>query len=285
MAIRDAAVKHNRVFQTGTQQRSDARFRQACVLARGGHLGKIHTIEVAVPAGGDIVKQPPAPVPAGFDYDTWTGPAPLHPFDLKRCEWLGMYWISDYCVGFICNWGIHHLDIAAWGCPEVANASFEIEGTGLVPSQGMCDTVVIWRTEYRYPSGLRLSFTSDRGPFDWQRQQGLTEESAQALEHVDPKRHHETGCRFIGEKGWVHVTRGASRQSPHPSCKSTSTRTRSASPSATIITSISWNACTAVASPYRPSIPATAPRAWATWPTSLSAWAASCGGNRRRTGS
>ena len=177
VAIRDAAVKHQRVFQTGTQQRSDARFRQACALARGGHLGKVHTIEVAVPAGGDIVKQPPAPVPDGFDYDMWTGPAPMHPFDLKRCEWLGMYWISDYCVGFICNWGIHHLDIAAWGCPEVANASFEIEGAGLVPSQGMCDTVVIWRTEYRYPSGLRLSFTSDRGPFDWQRQQGLTEES------------------------------------------------------------------------------------------------------------
>ncbi len=214
VAIRDAAVKYKRVFQTGTQQRSDAKFRQACVLARGGHLGKVHTIEVAVPAGGDIVKQPPAPVPDGFDYEIWTGPAPMHPFDLKRCEWLGMYWIADYCVGFICNWGIHHLDIAAWGCPEVVNAPFEIEGTGLVPSQGMCSTVVTWQTEYRYPSGLRLSFTSDRGPFDWHRQQGLTEESARALADVDPKRHHETGCRFIGKEGWVHVTRGAISAEP-----------------------------------------------------------------------
>jgi predicted dehydrogenase len=208
MAVRDAAVKHHRVFQTGTQQRSDARLRQACALARGGHLGRIHTIEVAVPAGGDIPKHPPAPVPPGFDYDMWTGPAPLHPFDNRRCEWLGMYWIADYCTGFICNWGIHHLDIAAWGCPEVIQSPFEVEGSGFLPTQGMCDTAVTWRTEFRYPSGLRLSFTSDHGPFDWQKGQGLTEECLRVLAAVDPKLHHPTGCRFIGDAGWVHVTRG-----------------------------------------------------------------------------
>ncbi|MFO0890050.1 MAG: Gfo/Idh/MocA family oxidoreductase [Isosphaeraceae bacterium] len=214
VAIRDAALRHRRVFQTGTQQRSDEKFRQAVTLARGGHLGRIRRIEVAVPAGGDIVKQPRAPVPEGFDYDLWSGPAPLHPFDRKRCEWLAMYWIADYCVGFICNWGIHHLDIAAWGCPEVVDAPFEIEGTGLVGSRGMCDTVMTWRTEYRYPSGLVMSFTSDRGPFDWQKQQGLTDEAARALAEVDPKTNHETGCRFIGTEGWVHVTRGAISAEP-----------------------------------------------------------------------
>jgi predicted dehydrogenase len=213
-AIRDAAVQHHRVFQTGTQQRNDARFRQACALARGGHLGKIHTIEVAVPPGGDMPKAPPAPVPEGFDYEMWTGPAPMHPFDRKRCEWLGMYWISAYCVGFICNWGVHHLDIAAWGCPEVIQSAFEIEGTGFLPTQGMCDTIATWRTELRYPSGLRVSFTSDSGPFDWQRKQGLTEECERALAAVDPKHYHATGCRFIGEKGWVHVTRGAISAEP-----------------------------------------------------------------------
>jgi predicted dehydrogenase len=214
IAIRDAAVKGKRVFQTGTQQRSNSLFRQACTLARGGHLGKIRKIEVAVPAGGDIPKQPPAPVPEGFDYDMWTGPAPLYPFDLRRCEWLAMYWIFDYCVGFICNWGIHHLDIAAWGCPEVAKAPFEIEGSAFLPTQGMCNTAVTWRTEFRYPSGLRMSFTSGRGPFAWQKGQGLTEESRRALAASDPKLHHEIGCRFIGSDGWVHVTRGAISAEP-----------------------------------------------------------------------
>jgi predicted dehydrogenase len=208
IAIRNAALKHKAVFQTGTQQRSDARFRQACALARGGSLGKIRTIEVAVPAGGDIPTQTPVPVPEGFDYDMWTGPAPLHPFDNRRCEWLGMYWIFDYCVGFICNWGIHHLDIAAWGCPEVVESPFEIEGSAFLPTGGMCSTAVTWLTEFRYPSGLRMSFTSDCGPFDWQKGQGLTAESLRALEAVDPKRYHQIGCRFIGSEGWVHVTRG-----------------------------------------------------------------------------
>jgi predicted dehydrogenase len=214
IAIRNAVVKHKRVFQTGTQQRSDAKFRQAVALARGGYLGKIHTIEVAVPAGGAIPKEPPSPVPEGFDYDMWTGPAPLHPFDKHRCEWLGMYWIYDYCVGFICNWGVHHLDIAAWGCPEVAEAPFEVEGSGFLPTEGMCSTIVTWRTEFRYPSGLRMSFTSDRGPFDWQKSQGLTEECRRVLETLDPSRHHPTGCRFVGAEGWVHVTRGAISAEP-----------------------------------------------------------------------
>jgi len=214
IAIRNAAVRHARVFQTGTQQRSDARFRQACQLARGGYLGKIHRIEVAVPAGGDIPKQPPAPVPEGFDYDTWSGPAPLHPYDNRRCQWLAMYWIYDYCVGFICNWGIHHLDIAAWGCPEVVEAPFEVQGVGFLPTEGMCDTLVTWRTEFVYPSGLRMSFTSDRGPFNWQLGQGLTEQCRRVLEAVDPKLHHAIGCRFLGERGWVHVTRGAISADP-----------------------------------------------------------------------
>jgi len=214
IAIRDAAVKGKRVFQTGTQQRSDPLFRKACALARGGYLGKIGTIEVAVPAGGDIPRQPAAPVPEGFDYDMWTGPAPFHPFDERRCEWLGMYWIHDYCVGFICNWGIHHLDIAAWGCPEVVESPFEIEGTAFLPKEGMCDAAVTWRTEYRYPSGLRMSFTSDQGPFDWQKGQGLTAESLRALEGIDPKLYHPIGCRFIGSEGWVHVTRGGISAEP-----------------------------------------------------------------------
>lgn len=214
VAIRDAARKSGRVFQTGTQQRSDARFRQACALARGGHLGKVERIEVAVPAGGDIVKQPTVPVPAGFDYDRWSGPAPLLPFDNRRCEWLGMYWIAEYCVGFICNWGVHHLDIAAWGCPEVVEAPFEVEGSGFLPTQGMCNTLATWRTEFRYPSGLRMSFSSDRGPFTWQESQDVPEETRNVLGSIDPKLHHEIGCRFIGSDGWVHVTRGAIRAEP-----------------------------------------------------------------------
>jgi predicted dehydrogenase len=213
-AIRDAARRYGAVFQTGLQQRSDQRFRFACELARGGYLGKIHTVEVAVPAGGSMPWPPVVEPPPGFDYDTWTGPAALRPFDARRCEWLAMYWIYDYCIGFIVNWGVHHLDIAQWGCPEVGTESFELEGVGAIPTEGMCDTIMTWRTVFRFDGGLTMSFTSARGPFGWQKGQGLTREAEQALDACTPEQYHQQGCRFIGEEGWVHVSRSSISAEP-----------------------------------------------------------------------
>ncbi len=181
-AVRDAVRRHGRVFQTGTQQRSDPIFRHACELARNGYLGKIHTIKVGVPGGRIYPTEAPSPVPAGFDYDLWTGPARMIPFDTKRCEWLAMYMISHYCAGFICNWGVHHLDIAQWGCSEVTSQPFELDGKGEFPEEGMTDTCIRWHVEYRYASGLRMIFSDIGNPC-------------------------ESGCRFEGDQGWVRVDR------------------------------------------------------------------------------
>ncbi len=115
--IRAAVRRYGCLFQTGTQQRSSPHFRHACELARTGRLGHVHTIAVGAPGGTVYPAEPPSTPPPGFDYDLWTGPAPWIPFDTKRCEWLAMYMISHYCAGFITNWGVHHLDIAGWGCP------------------------------------------------------------------------------------------------------------------------------------------------------------------------
>ena len=46
--VRDAVRRYGCVFQIGTQQRSDAKFRHACKLARSGYLGKVHTISVGL---------------------------------------------------------------------------------------------------------------------------------------------------------------------------------------------------------------------------------------------
>ena len=181
-AVCDAVRRHGRVFQTGTQQRSCPNFRHACELARNGYLGKIHTVRVGAPGGRAYEVEPPCDPPEGFDYDMWTGPAPMIPFDKKRCEWLAMYMISHYCAGFITNWGVHHLDIAGWGCPEIFNQTFEVEGTGTSPDGGMTDTWIAWQMQYRYASGLKMSFTNSGNP-------------------------NKQGCRFEGDEGWVHVNR------------------------------------------------------------------------------
>lgn len=174
--------RHGRVFQTGTQQRSWKQFRQACMLARNGYLGHISRIEVAVTGGKAYPAVAPCAPPAGFDYEMWTGPAPLLPYDPQRCEWLAMYMISHYCAGFITNWGVHFLDVAGWGCPEVLTAPFTAEGRGRMPAGGMTDTWIAWQMQLRYPSGLVVSFTNDDNP-------------------------HPHGTRFVGEKGWVLVNR------------------------------------------------------------------------------
>ncbi len=180
--VRDAVRRHGCVFQTGTQQRSQRTFRHACELARNGYLGKVQRIEVAAPGGRSYPVQPPSDPPPGFDYDMWTGPAPYFPFDTNRCEWLAMYMISHYCAGFISNWGVHHLDIAGWGCPEVFEEPFHVEGTGVLPQEGMTDTWISWQMDLRWPSGLEMHFVNTGNP-------------------------HPQGCRFIGDEGWVHVNR------------------------------------------------------------------------------
>ena len=183
------ARQYGTIFQVGTQQRSSHHFRLACELARNGYLGKVHTIEVAAPRGAAYPAAPPCPVPDGFDYDRWSGPAPIFPFDAKRCEWLAMYMISHYCAGFITNWGVHHLDIAGWGVPEVFTKPFTLEGTGTMPDGGMTDTWVQWRVKMEWESGLVLDYCSTGDP-------------------------HPQGCRFVGDEGWVHVNRGSITSEP-----------------------------------------------------------------------
>lgn len=180
--LRRLVRRHARIFQTGTQQRSWPQFRHACALARNGYLGTVREIEVGVPGGKEYPAVASCPPPPGFDYEMWTGPAPFVPYDPQRCEWLAMYMISHTCAGFISNWGVHHLDIAGWGCPEVLTTAFEVEGTGTMPREGMTDTWTAWRMRLRWPSGLTLHFSNDGNPYPM-------------------------GCRFIGDEGWVRVDR------------------------------------------------------------------------------
>ncbi len=186
-AIREAVRRNKRVFQAGTHQRSSGRFRQACELVRNGYIGQLREIRVVSP-GADY--QPkyagpldPVPVPDGFDWDLWQGPAPQKPFNPGRVAHPDWYLQWDYCAGFICNWGVHYLDIAHWGAPELGRESFEVECRGMYRNKGFTDNLEDWRAAFAFSGGLRMEF------FD------LPEKAA------------ETGTKFIGDEGWVHVNR------------------------------------------------------------------------------
>lgn len=190
--IRDAVRKAKRVFQTGTWQRSQRKFQHACELARNGYLGKIHTVEVAAPGPNYQPKYDgtldPQPVPPGFDWNMWRGPAPDKPYNPGRVAWPDWYLIWDYCAGFITNWGVHHLDIANWGCPQLGTESFTVECRATYRNKGFTDNVESWNSTFAYESGLTMLFT------DSQQQ--------------------KPGCRFVGDKGWVYVDRSGTTAEP-----------------------------------------------------------------------
>ena len=131
-------------------------------------------IEVAAP--GPMYKRrykkptTPEPVPAGFDFDMYVGPAKKRPYNGGLWAWPDWYLIRDYCVGFIVNWGVHHLDIANWGCPAVTSEPCELEFTGSYRDDGLTDNINDWTGEFRYESGLRMTYSDTGNP----NQQGCT---------------------------------------------------------------------------------------------------------------
>jgi predicted dehydrogenase len=110
----EAARKHNRVVQIGTQRRSSPYFQSAVEFIRSGKLGKVPMAKAWILGNRpSIGHKEDKPTPAGVDYDLWTGPAPLRPFNPNRFhyEW---HWNWAYGTGEIGNNGIHGLDVLRW---------------------------------------------------------------------------------------------------------------------------------------------------------------------------
>ena len=106
-AMVDAVRKHKRVLQTGSHSRSDAKIRHACELVRNGYLGEVRRVVTHVARNNKVGPGPgwqPMPVPDGFDYDTWLGPAPLAPYHVDRCLYRFRF-NYDYSGGQITNFG------------------------------------------------------------------------------------------------------------------------------------------------------------------------------------
>src|SRR4030042_1908518 len=198
-ALRTAVHRHGRVFQFGTQQRSERNFRFACELALSGRLGKLHTINVWSPGSSQGGDPKPVPVPEWLDYEMWLGPAPYTPYTKDRCSNSLWWFISDYALGFIAGWGVHPLDIALWGGGEKVACPVEIEGKGVWPTEGVCDTAMNWNVVCKYDSGVTMNFTGDPFPEKWKQRYGRT------TSH---------GTAFEGNEGWVHVDRSGLNAHP-----------------------------------------------------------------------
>jgi predicted dehydrogenase len=205
-----AVYQYGRIFQYGTEGRSMAGTRIGVELVLNGHIGEVQRVYAWAPHGYDGGDFTPAPVPAGFDYDLWLGPAPAVPYSPGRCSVAGsrnaIFHHYDYAIGFIAGWGAHPVDIYQWWADH-SNLGIprEVEGTGTIPKDGVYNTITHWNVTWRYDHGPVVRF------FDTATAQHELPKIAE-IEGYDPKSDH--GVIFIGTKGQIHVSRGNFHTSP-----------------------------------------------------------------------
>jgi len=110
-----AARKYDRIVQQGSQSRSSPALQEAVQRLKDGEFGEVYMARGLCYKWRDtILKTPVSPVPAGVDYDLWTGPAPLREFTKNRFHY-NWHWFWDTGNGDLGNQGIHEVDIARWG--------------------------------------------------------------------------------------------------------------------------------------------------------------------------
>lgn len=176
------AAERKSVVQVGSQQRSDALFRQAVEIVRNGHLGDIQRVEVGLQAGydtpqGDVTAATP---PADLDYDLWCGPAATLPYMRARHH---RWWRGNRAFGggTLMDWIGHHNDIAHWALDADQSGPLKVEAVGWTkPQTDVYDTPVDFQIKCEYPRGIELVIASNV----------------------------EGGTKWIGNNGWLWVNRG-----------------------------------------------------------------------------
>jgi len=193
-ALVKAVRRNKRVFQVGSQQRSDEKFRRACEYVRSGALGKIQSVEVGLP-GVNFEKKgsrgavPYGDPPAELDFDMWLGPAPKRAYNPNHVHYLfRFFW--DYSGGQMTNWGAHHLDIAQWGLGMDDSGPIEAVASDVVfHPEKLYETPQKFDITYKYASGVVIHCSSGTGKY-------------------------KGGTTFVGEKGRLHVDRGTATSTP-----------------------------------------------------------------------
>ena len=195
----DEVKKSGKILQIGSQQRGQEpwpQFHRACELVRNGRIGKLKHVEVGLPGDPSGPEAPEMPIPPNLDYDAWLGTTPevyytetrVHPQDSfeNRPGWLRM---EQFGAGMITGWGSHHIDVAHWGMDMEHSGPVEVWGTAEFPKSGLWDVHGPFETHARYANGVTMTISG-------------------ALPN---------GIKFIGDKGWVFVTRTGQVSASDPS--------------------------------------------------------------------
>lgn len=221
-AIVKAVQRNQRIWQTGSWQRSERNFHYGSEIVRNGLIGKLKRVEVGLPSGhhdfagtskglieklGQLPDKPrdltkivpgtPAwdlavtPPPADLDYDMWIGPSQMEPHIEAR---VFMNWRWNYNVGGgqLLDWIGHHCDIAHWGMDCDSSGPTEVEGVGEFPAKNaIWNTCSKYRVTAKYPGDVEMVLAGGHGDI-------------------------RGGTKWIGTDGWVWVNRGNAFESSNP---------------------------------------------------------------------
>jgi len=158
----DIVRQHGKVFQTSTEDRSIPTYHRLAELVRNGRIGKLERILVTLPKASVSPEPPqPAPVPDGFDYEMWLGPAPAAPYCANRCgaqQWRNIF---DYSGGKFTDWGAHMLDTAQWANDTERTGPVSVDGKGVFPGkESLFNTAIDYDLHYKYTNGVELQVSS-----------------------------------------------------------------------------------------------------------------------------
>jgi len=127
-AMLAAARRHGRVVQVDTERRSTPHLAEAKKeVVEAGRLGRVGLVEICCfyPQGGDV-NPPEGPPPPTLDWDFWTGPAPMRPYN-TRVHPRGWRSFMEYGNGTVGDMCIHMLDMVRWmmglGMPRSVSSS------------------------------------------------------------------------------------------------------------------------------------------------------------------
>jgi len=190
LACRETVHRLGRVFQYSAESRSSVTCRHGAELVRNGRIGQLREIRVKAPNSARGGSKVPRPVPPGLDYELWLGPAPWRPYSGCPDSGPGWYHVRDYALGFIAGWAAHPLDLMVWAYDMHKHGPWEIEGTGVIPTEGCNDAVVDWDVRIRLANGVKVTFQA------W----GLHAETEPRLANVG------NYAQFIGTEGWIALS-------------------------------------------------------------------------------
>ena len=178
----EAVRRYGRVLQVGSQSRSLEGVQHACELVLNGRLGKLTGVKVGLPETPYMGMEKEMPIPEGFDYEMWLGPAPWAPYTEKRCH-ITYRWILDYSDGMIADWGAHQINIAQWGMGRMLSGPVEIEpvmADCVFPRDGLSTAATKFTFICTYDDGVKMEVSTK----------------------------HPGGVTFEGEKGTISTGHG-----------------------------------------------------------------------------